>query len=186
MVGYAARAEGPRVQPPTVVTPGRYKAAAAGRRLAHGERGLPTEWWSIFNDLTLSDLEARAAAANQNVLQATSRIAEERQRARVTGASFLPTVEANLSAQRYRSSNTLAPQRGELIGGFPGLPVSTSTNGTTGPAVIVQNQPLTTTQNDFNLPLAGVLRVGRFRKDPARLRGRGWRRRRRRRRICAR
>ena len=158
---HAARADGPRVRPPAVVTPGRYKAAASERTAEQGAIAAG-EWWSIFGDPTLNDLEARAAAANQNVLQATARIAEERQRARVSGASFLPTIEANLSAQRYRSSNTLAPQRGELIGGFPGLPVSTTTTGATGPALIVQNQPLTTTQNDFNLPLVASYELDVF------------------------
>ena len=157
-----AFADGPRLQPPSVVTPARYKRATGSSPAAEAPRVARAEWWSLFGDPTLNDLESRAATANQDILQATARIAEERQRARVTGADFLPRVEANLSAQRYRSSNTLAPQRGELIGGFPGLPVSSTSTGTTGPAIIVENQPLTTTQNDFNLPLVASYELDVF------------------------
>ena len=160
-IWHAARAEGPRVRPPAVVTPAKYKDAAEGRATVEGKTGRK-EWWTLFGDPTLNDLETRAEAANQNVLQATARIAEERQRARVTGASFLPRIEANLSAQRYRSSNTLAPQRGELIGNFPGLAPTPTTTGTTSPALIVQTQPLATTQNDFNLPLTASYELDVF------------------------
>ena len=155
-------ADGPRLQPPSVVTPAKYKRTVEGSPASEPTRVAHAEWWSVFDDPTLNDLESRAATANQNILQATARIAEERQRARVTGADFLPRLEANLSAQRYRTSNTLAPQRGELIGGFPGLPVTSTATGTTAPALIVQNQPLTTTQNDFNLPLTASYELDVF------------------------
>ena len=91
-----------------------------------------------------------------------SRIEEERQRARGNGADFLPRIESNLSATRVRNSNTLAPQRGELLGGIPGL---TNTNLRRSPRRSLHPlppKPLTETVNDFRAPLTASYELDVF------------------------
>ena len=152
-------ASGPKLQPPPVSVPDAYKgnarASAAGATLERAD------WWMIFGDPTLDTLETRAAASNQSVLQAVSRIEEERQRARLDGADFLPRIESNLSASRVRNSNTLAPQKGELLGGIPGL-TNTNPDAHTGGPFILKTQPLTETVNDFRAPLVASYELDVF------------------------
>lgn len=154
------RASGPKLQPPPVPVPVAYKGTA--RAAVPGMTLKRANWWTLFDDPTLDRLEARAAAANPGLLQAISRIEEERQRARGNGADFLPRLESNLSASRIRNSNTLAPQKGELLGGIPGLPTTnTGSGGANGP-FILKTQPLTETVNDFRAPLVASYELDVF------------------------
>lgn len=158
-------AEGPKPQPPPLPVPAAFKQTA--RAPVAARFGLPDtllgrpDWWTLFGDPTLDDLETHAAAANQSVLQAVSRIEEERQRARGSGADFLPRIESNLSASRVRNSNTLAPQKGELLGGIPGLTNTNPAARNNGP-FILSTQPLTETVNDFRAPLVASYELDVF------------------------
>lgn len=153
-------AAGPPPQPPPLPVPAAFKQDThpfpSRRATAVGTLGR-VDWWTIFGDAVLDGLETRAAGANQSVLQAVSRIEEERQRARGSGADFLPRIESNLTATRVRNSNTLAPQRGELIGGFPGAP-----GGNSNAPAVLSTQPLTETVNDFRAPLTASYELDVF------------------------
>ena len=97
--GNAALAQqGPRFQPPPLPAPAAFKTPAGTGVPSRtgGTVGRP-DWWTLFGDPALNDLEARAARSNQNVLQAVARIEEERLRARASGADFLPRLESNLT-----------------------------------------------------------------------------------------
>jgi multidrug efflux system outer membrane protein len=61
------------------------------------------EWWRIFGDETLNDLEARAAAGNQDLKGALARIEEARAIVRATNADRLPsaTFDPELDRTRY-------------------------------------------------------------------------------------
>lgn len=159
----ASQAQGPRPLKLPVATPPAYKTAAGMPRRAVASRAAVlgrADWWTLFGDPVLSELEVRAVRANQNVLQAIARIEEERLRARAAGADFLPRLEANLSASRIRNSDNLPRQRGELIGGFPGVP-ATDNNSNDGPAII-STQPRTQTVNDFRAPLTASYELDVF------------------------
>ena len=95
-----AWAQGPKRQPPPVETPNSYKTGNSARpSTSTGTSRLGrADWWTLFGDSTLDDLETRAVRSNQNILQAVARIEEERLRARASGADFLPHVESNLTA----------------------------------------------------------------------------------------
>ena len=163
--GAAWAQQGPKRQPPPVETPATYKngnarASAAGTSSRLGR----ADWWTLFGDPALDDLEARALRANQNVLQAVARIEEERLRARVTGADFLPRVESNLTASRERTSNNLPFQRGQLLGTIPGFgTTSMGTSGANSPTVgALDIQPRTETVNDFRAPLTASYELDVF------------------------
>jgi multidrug efflux system outer membrane protein len=123
--------------------PRRYKNAAANSRAA---KTPAANWWTIFRDPVLDRLEQRALGANQDLRVAAARINEGRAQARVAAADFFPNVDANATAERMRNSNTLPYQKGELIGSNP------FGGSSSGAPLVLNNQPLTTTQNDFRVP----------------------------------
>ncbi len=153
-------AGGPKFQPPPLPVPITYKQTLRATPVTSANLG-KQDWWTLFGDPTLDELETHAVGSNQNLLQAVSRIEEERQRARGNGADFLPRIESNLSATRVRNSNTLAPQKGELLGGIPGL-TNTNPAAHSGGPFILSTQPLTETVNDFRAPLVASYELDVF------------------------
>jgi NodT family efflux transporter outer membrane factor (OMF) lipoprotein len=61
-------------------------------------------WWRLFNDPQLDDLEIRAAAANQNLKAAYARLQQARAETRIARADLFPTVTASAFAERARTS----------------------------------------------------------------------------------
>jgi NodT family efflux transporter outer membrane factor (OMF) lipoprotein len=68
--------------------------------------GLPPdpEWWTVFNDETLTGLMRRLAAANLDVRTASIQLAESRAQRGIAGASQFPQVNGNGSYTRERLS----------------------------------------------------------------------------------
>jgi NodT family efflux transporter outer membrane factor (OMF) lipoprotein len=57
-------------------------------------------WWAVFHDPILTDLERRVAAENLDVLTATIRLAESRFQRGVTAAAEFPSVNGDAQYQR--------------------------------------------------------------------------------------
>src|SRR5579863_7243108 len=76
---------GPDYRTPTNSSPSNYKAMELGS----WKEGKPLDqvpkgnWWEVFNDPELDQLEAEAAQANQNLKAAVARVSEARATARV-------------------------------------------------------------------------------------------------------
>jgi NodT family efflux transporter outer membrane factor (OMF) lipoprotein len=66
-------------------------------------------WWEIFGDPELNDLETRAITANQNLKAAVQRVLEARANAKATRANLFPLVNAAPSVGRTRASGN-APE----------------------------------------------------------------------------
>jgi multidrug efflux system outer membrane protein len=62
------------------------------------------EWWKVFNDQTLDELEAMAVTSNQNLRAAIARVDEARSTARITRSHFFPELSLNPSFERQRTS----------------------------------------------------------------------------------
>ena len=77
-----------------------WKAGAPADAFARGE------WWKLFADATLDDLEARALAANQDLRAAAARVDEARAAAGLARSAYWPQVAANLSVTREQGSLT--------------------------------------------------------------------------------
>jgi multidrug efflux system outer membrane protein len=77
------------------------------------------EWWKIFGDAQLDQLEADAAAANQELKAAAARFAQARELVNVARSGLFPHLEANPSYSRTRSSANSAKS-----GGGPGVTVN--------------------------------------------------------------
>jgi NodT family efflux transporter outer membrane factor (OMF) lipoprotein len=62
------------------------------------------QWWKLFNDAKLTELESRVAAANLDVRVATVRLAESRATLGVTRADLFPQVNGNANYTREQES----------------------------------------------------------------------------------
>jgi multidrug efflux system outer membrane protein len=83
---------------------GTWKEAAPSDAIARGD------WWRVFNDLVLDDLERQAAENNQDLKAAIARVTQARALARSAKADFFPSLTFDPSAARGRiSDNTLNP-----------------------------------------------------------------------------
>ncbi|HWZ51903.1 MAG TPA: efflux transporter outer membrane subunit [Granulicella sp.] len=64
------------------------------------------DWWSIYNDAELNDLEQRCATANQSIAAALHAYEQAHDLVRESRASLYPTVSIGAGASRNRISNT--------------------------------------------------------------------------------
>lgn len=95
---------GPNYKRPESEAPARFKGAVSwreGRPADHLPKG---EWWRVFKDAKLNDLETRATANNQELKAAIARFDQARAAARMARSDFFPVLEAPLSAERQRTS----------------------------------------------------------------------------------
>jgi multidrug efflux system outer membrane protein len=75
-----------------------WKAATPSEGAARGE------WWKIFNDAVLDNLERRALEANQDLKAAAARVKEARALNQVARSAYFPNVDAGLGATRQQPS----------------------------------------------------------------------------------
>jgi multidrug efflux pump len=67
---------------------------------------LPAQWWMLFNDSSLNELEEKALRGNQDLAIAMASVDKARALGRVEGADLYPTLEANPSFERSRTAAT--------------------------------------------------------------------------------
>lgn len=67
------------------------------------------DWWKLFDDPVLNDLETRAAAANQSLREAVARVDASRATARITESEFFPQLSLDPSVTRFRTPPTVVP-----------------------------------------------------------------------------
>jgi multidrug efflux system outer membrane protein len=91
---------GPDYHRPGVTAPLAWKAGAASDSLPRGD------WWTLFNDAALDDLETRALHANQNLQAAAARVEQARAAAGIARSNYFPSVGARASVDRTRTSET--------------------------------------------------------------------------------
>ncbi len=85
---------------------------------------LSDTWWRVFGDPVLDKLQERALAANPDLARSLARVDESRALARGAGADRMPTVNAEPSFSRGKTSGTLGvPLQGGTANTFT-LPVS--------------------------------------------------------------
>lgn len=77
---------------------GTWKTAQPSEDVARGE------WWTVFDDPKLNDLEQRAIAANQNLKAAAARVKEARAMNQAARAGLFPSLDAGFGPTRQRVS----------------------------------------------------------------------------------
>ncbi|AQH00934.1 RND transporter [Burkholderia sp. KK1] len=102
----------PTYEKPDVNAPSAYKetptlqASEAGtwKAAQPSEEMLRGEWWTIFGDATLNDLEKQAQDANQNLRAAAARVKEARAINQTARAGLFPTLDAGFGPTREKFS----------------------------------------------------------------------------------
>lgn len=102
---------GPNYARPKVEQPAAFKSQAA----TQPSPPIQAEWWRLYHDPELDQLIAEANRSNQNLWQAVARVDQARALAGVAASFLLPTVTADPSYTRTRSS----ANRASVITGRP-------------------------------------------------------------------
>ena len=101
----AGCAMGPNYQRPVVDIPPDFKEKGPWKEAAPSDTVAKGDWWKVFHDPVLDDLENHAATSNQNLRAAVARVTEARAAARISEADFFPNITLDPTAQRVRVTN---------------------------------------------------------------------------------
>jgi multidrug efflux system outer membrane protein len=96
--------------PPAFKEAGPWKEAAPSDLIARGE------WWKVFGDRVLDDLEEQARRDNPRVQVAMARVEQARAVAGIAGAYIYPYVSVEAAAGRYRASGNRPDQPSKVPG----------------------------------------------------------------------
>ena len=119
---------GPDYRPPTNSIPPAYKGAELGA----WKEGRPLDnvpkanWWGIYHDEGLNDVEALAFQSNQNLKAAVARVEEARAVARVARADLFPTLSFDPAFIRQRYSPNQNPSFGNITANTFSVPLDLS------------------------------------------------------------
>jgi outer membrane protein TolC len=99
---------GPNYHRPSVEVPSSFKEAPpAGWKAATPNDAIAKgNWWEVFGDPKLNELESQAMVNNPPLQAAMARVAQARAQFRITRADLYPTVTLDPSALRTRYSGT--------------------------------------------------------------------------------
>jgi len=112
----AGCAIGPNYVRPSVTTPTAFKEAAGWTQAAPGDLSDRGDWWTLFNDPVLNDLEAKVVVNNQNLIAAQAAYRESIALLDQQRASLFPSVNATGSATQSKSAaSTFASTTGTVL-----------------------------------------------------------------------
>lgn len=127
-VALSACAVGPNYKRPDATVPTAFKEAPEGWKVAQPadwqDRG---DWWTIYNDAQLNDLEARLNASNQNIAQFAAAYRQARALVSEARSAYFPTLGISATGSRAgtgsggRTSTTnsqFANNRGNVSNSF--------------------------------------------------------------------
>jgi multidrug efflux system outer membrane protein len=107
-LGPAACTLGPDYQRPEVQVPTAFREEAPWKEAAPADALGKGEWWKIYGDAVLDDLQGRALAANQDLRAAVARVDQARAAARISESDLYPRLDLDPSEQRNRTSADLS------------------------------------------------------------------------------
>jgi outer membrane protein TolC len=85
---------GPNYRRPAAEVPSTYKEAAGWKPAEPNDQSLGGNWWTVFQDPQLNDLELQVNVSNQNLKAAEAQYQEARAALHYTRADLYPTVTA--------------------------------------------------------------------------------------------
>jgi outer membrane protein, multidrug efflux system len=104
---------GPDYKRPPIVQPEGFTSQAGSGDATR----IAPEWWQLYREPELDRLIATANASNQTIVQAVAAVDQARALARVAGSYLAPTISANPTFTRQRTSANRASQvTGQLVG----------------------------------------------------------------------
>jgi len=97
---------GPNFEAPKPAVPAAYTNDAPPKSAYVSTDSVNPQWWTSFDDPTLTQLEAQAVAQNLDLQIATQRLMEAAAQAQITGAVLYPSLSGNASYEREGLSKT--------------------------------------------------------------------------------
>jgi len=98
---------GPNYIRPPMSVPVKFKEAPSGWKYAEPKDQLSRgEWWTIFNDTKLNELEAQVNLHNQNIENALYNYQNARALVKEDQASYLPSITTSLNLNRQQRSSS--------------------------------------------------------------------------------
>jgi len=113
----------PPYQRPGMATPAAFKEAPGWVAATPADAVAKGQWWLLFNDAVLNDLESKVSVNNQNVAAAAAAYEQARAAVREARASLFPTVDLSAGATR---AGSFGKGQTTIIGGNT---VTTGSNG---------------------------------------------------------
>jgi NodT family efflux transporter outer membrane factor (OMF) lipoprotein len=100
---------GPRYRRPAAEVPPAYKEVGDWKPAQPNDQSLGSNWWEIFQDPQLNALEAQVSVSNQNLNAAEAQYVQARALLRYSRADLFPTITADPSATRTKTSSNRPP-----------------------------------------------------------------------------
>jgi outer membrane protein, multidrug efflux system len=113
-------------QRPEVMAPIQYKNDAPWKQATPKDAEIKGEWWTLYNDPILNNLEQQAAASNQSLQAAFARLSQAQASLGISRADQLPQVDLNASANRQRSAADLTVGGRSITGSQYNIPLVAS------------------------------------------------------------
>jgi NodT family efflux transporter outer membrane factor (OMF) lipoprotein len=114
----AGCAVGPNYARPSAPTATAFKEAEGWTRAQPADTAVRGQWWTLFNDPVLNDLEAKVEVSNQNLKAAEAAYRQARAILDEQSATLFPTVDLTGSATRSKSASSANGATG-ATGGTP-------------------------------------------------------------------
>lgn len=109
LVGLVACSAVPPSEPPALHVPAAFKGGVPGSsvwQVAQPHDAVPDDWWRLFNDPVLDQLQQQAQAANHDLALALGRLRAAHAALDGSRAAWWPTLGANAASTRSRSSTS--------------------------------------------------------------------------------
>ena len=106
VLGLAACSSTPRYERPTIPAPDQFKEGVAFKRAEPSVAEVPRQWWLLWGDPVLTDLQSRAQVGNANLQASAAAVAMAQAAVASSRAALWPTL--NLGAGVTRSSSASA------------------------------------------------------------------------------
>lgn len=106
---FAGCSVGPKYKTPTAPVPANYKETGNWKTAQPNEQNLGGNWWEIFQDPQLNDLEQQINVSNQNLKIAAAQYQQAVAALRYSRADYYPTITTDPTAIRQKYSNNRAP-----------------------------------------------------------------------------
>jgi|APCry1669193128_1035447.scaffolds.fasta_scaffold00156_18 NodT family efflux transporter outer membrane factor (OMF) lipoprotein len=97
-------AMGPNYAKPAVANPASFNIPAGWKMAQPQDADIPSDWWKIFNDTQLNQLEERVVLSNQTLAQKEAALRQARALVQSAEAGLFPTLNGNAAESRNKSS----------------------------------------------------------------------------------
>ncbi len=101
----------PAYQKPTIGVPTAFKESGLWKAARTGAATVPDDWWLLFNDPVLTDLQTQVAVGNENLKSAAAQVQIARAALSSSRAGLLPLVGASAGASLGASPGSASTNR---------------------------------------------------------------------------